>query len=496
MSKLNFTRRTFLEREEIARFQQFLADSPSENAIIGNTSQWGILRTDFQGDTDFLVEPSANAGRVRIQKAENRALTSEGLRIYQEAIDNIEIPNDNSWYWIRISHQYVNWEEGTVEVNSNGELIGTGTSFLDVLRGQSAEVPVKIRLFKIDGTPSSLNSGFYEVVDVTDDQNAILTSAVDFSNESDLKIVVIGTTPIGEAVTTEQEQGLYSYDSCNIEIVVEEAEDTEPTTGFVQDKTFYLARVKNNGGVISVEDKRSDWWEFNVVGLTDKLSVFNNLSDLQDPNTALTNLGITTAGKNIARINPISFNTYMRLNSAGTISLLRASDVVSDLSSPLNDSYSRRNQNLSDLTDVAAARTNLDVYSKSEIDSKDGWFTATLTEGQVWSDEVLALKRVGNVVTYYCRFRFDTSSPVLYPVWSLPTWAIPNDALFSNGKFHETFIFFEAASSATVNIMPAEFWGDGDSFTNELRITRGTAEGPDIPAGSAYYTMTGSYLLL
>ena len=54
MSQINFTRKTFLEKEEIARLQEFLRDSPSENAIIGNTSKWGILRTDFQNDTDFF----------------------------------------------------------------------------------------------------------------------------------------------------------------------------------------------------------------------------------------------------------------------------------------------------------------------------------------------------------------------------------------------------------------------------------------------------------
>src|SRR5690554_1782245 len=190
MSQINFTRKTFLEKEEIARLQEFLRDSPSENAIIGNTSKYGILRTDFENDTDFLVEPSSNAGRVKIAKQENKAITIDGNRIYQEAIDNIEIPDDNLWYWMRIKYKYVTYEKGTVSINSSGEVVGSGTSFLEVLRGQGTNVPTKVKFLKLDGTPA-INSGFYEVVDVLNNQNLILTSAVDFVAENDLRLVVL-----------------------------------------------------------------------------------------------------------------------------------------------------------------------------------------------------------------------------------------------------------------------------------------------------------------
>ena len=40
------------------------------------------------------------------------------------------------------------------------------------------------------------------------------------------------------------------------------------------------------------------------LGLTDKLGSFNNLSDVQNPDVALTNLGVTTAGKSFAKIRP------------------------------------------------------------------------------------------------------------------------------------------------------------------------------------------------
>lgn len=362
MSKLNLTRRTFLEKEELARFQQFLADSPSENAIIGNTSKWGILRTDFATDTDFLVEPSANAGRVKIDKTVNKALTSAGLRAVQNAIDNIAITDDSAWYWLRIKHKYVNWENGVVEVNASGELTGVGTAFTEILRGQGTQVPVRIKFAKEDGS-SVTNSGFYEVVDITSDTVAILTSAIEFQTETDLKMVVVGTTPVGESVTVEQEGGLYSYDSCEIEIVAEVDLDTAPETGFIQDQTFYIARVQNTGGFVVVQDKRTEWWEFNVVGLTDKLSIYNNLSDLSNKDNALTNLGITTAGKAIAKINPTSSSTYIKINSNGTVQQLTREEVAGEVASTLQLVLMTRALNLADLTDKPLARANLGINS-------------------------------------------------------------------------------------------------------------------------------------
>lgn len=332
MSKLNLNRKIFLEKEELTKFQEFIADSPSENAIIGNTSSWGILRTDFQNDTDFKVERGSNLGTIQLAKDVNRALTSEGKRIYQEAIDNITVPNDSAWYWVRISHEYSNQEPGVVSVNANGEVSGDGTQFLSVLRGQGTKVPTKIKFIKTDGSAPE-NSSFYEVVDVIDDQNCLLSSAVDFVEEDNLKVIVLGSTPIGEAVSSAQEEGLYFYDSCKIELVPEVVEDEPPTDGYIEDQTFYLARVQNNGGAITIQDKRVDWWTFNVAGLTDKLSIYNNLSDVNDIDEARNNLGV-----------------YSKTEVQNLLG-------------------SKANTTLSNLSNYATARNNLDVYSKAEVNN-------------------------------------------------------------------------------------------------------------------------------
>jgi hypothetical protein len=122
--------------------------------------------------------------------------------------------------------------------------------------------------------------------------------------------------------------------------------------------------------VVTIEDKRTDWWEFNIVGLTDKLSTFNNLSDLNDPDAALENLGLSTAGVNIAKLDVLTENGYLRINPDGTVSLLTGTGFVSSLNTALSDIFLKKSNNLNDLNDKPAARSNLDVYGKSEVYQK------------------------------------------------------------------------------------------------------------------------------
>lgn len=452
MSQINFTRKTFLEKEEIARLQEFLRDSPSENAIIGNTSRWGILRTDFQNDTDFLVEPSSNSGRVKIEKAENKAIAKGGKMIYQEAIDNIEVPNDNKWYWMRIKYKYVTYEKGTVSINSSGQVIGTGTSFRDVLRGQATLVPTKVKFLKLDGS-QAVNSGFYEVVDITDNNNITLTSAIDFVAESNLRMVVLGTTPLGEMLSTEQKEGLYKYDSCEIEFIAEDEDDTEtpphrstdnPDLTFIQDEMFYISRVKNNAGFVDVDNSnpyvRNEFWEFNVVGLTDKLGSFNNLSDVQNPDVALTNLGVTTAGKSFAKLNPNPYPSYLRLEANGTVKKMIKEAVVDDFRNYLNTMFLQRTKNLDELTDVAAARAKLDVYSKSET---IGVVTGVVTEIETIN---YLLKKVGAFVYFSVNIMAGDAIPLtekgisVNPIFRMPEGFRPQRTSLCPSEIQGSFL--------------------------------------------------------
>jgi len=317
-SKLNINRNIFLEKEELIRFQNFLMNDTVNQVMLDNTSSWGIVRTVFSGiSPDFLIEVGTNVGTIKLA-TNSKAVDSDKLLLNQVAFDNLAIPNDGSYYWVKISHKYSALEEGTCSVNVNGEVSGTNTKFSEVLRGQATEVPVKIKFYKTSGL---LNDQTYEVValNVGSPDTQLILSGYGFVAESNLNYIVIGSTPIGEVLTNSQLEGLYQYDACNIELIEETTLDTAPTTDFVTDKQFYVARVVNNAGTITLQDKRTNFLTFNVEGMSNKLDKANNLSDLSDIAVARANLGVSSAEE--------IENTFF--NNTGWLPMTRGSKISS-----------------------------------------------------------------------------------------------------------------------------------------------------------------------
>lgn len=294
MGKLNVNRNIFLEKEELLRFQKFLGtDNIIQQVMLDNTSSWGIVRTVFSGESpDFKVEVGSNLGTIKIASL-SKAVDKNKNLIYQEPIDNISVP-ENNYYWVKISHKFNYSEAGECSINTNGQLTGINTKFLEVLRGQSTEVPVKVKFYKENG---ATNNQIYEIVSVDSDNSALLLGNT-FVNELGLKLIVIGSTPVGENLTDDQKLGLYWYDSCNIELIQEETLGQPPVTGYLIDEDFYIARIINNSGTVTIEDKRGDQFlTFNVEGMNNKLDKNNNLSDLTDVAAARANLGVLSSSE-------------------------------------------------------------------------------------------------------------------------------------------------------------------------------------------------------
>lgn len=302
-SKLNINRNIFLEKEELVRFQSFLENNTVNQVMLENTSSWGIVRTVFTGTSpDFKIEVGTNAGTVKLALA-SKAVDKNRMLIKSPVFDNLAVPNDGAWYWMKVSHQFSNLEVGTCSIAVDGEVSGAGTLFTEVVRGQATEVPVKIKFWKSSGL---VNTDTYEVIDVSGDGTLTLVGD-SFSVETGLNYFVVGSTPIGEALTSDQELGLYFYDSSLIEFVAETTTDTEPA-GLVEDIEFYLARVKNSSNVITLTDKRTQFITFNVEGMADKLTTLNYLSEFSSTTAkaaARANLNVLSAEESVALSNQV-----------------------------------------------------------------------------------------------------------------------------------------------------------------------------------------------
>jgi len=239
----------FLGLAELKTWSDFLDQQGFRKFIRKNSSKYGLFKNStFDSPFDNgKVEAGTNSGTIKINAIE--AIDKDGNFIVNPSVDNIAIVDSpTQFYWIRITHAYSNIEKGTVSIDSAGNLTGTGTEFLSKLRGQS-DFPSKIRF-----VGSTNNTQEYDILDVFDNNNAIVQGF--FTAESNLRYEVVGTFTPGVAVQTSQKFP-FNYDSCNLEIIA--GGTTAPAK--TQDYQFYLARVRNNGGVMIIEDKRTEVWE-------------------------------------------------------------------------------------------------------------------------------------------------------------------------------------------------------------------------------------------
>lgn len=269
MSKLNVSRNVFLEKEELANMLSFFATAPLMKAVLQASYSFGLITNDpskinpktvNKPDNEdalidpFKVETGTNSGTIKILPG--MALTSQGNFIDINVEDNISVPNDSSFYWVKIGYKTRNYEKGYVSVNSQGVVSGS-VDFTGKVRGQSSSTPVSIRFEKQDGSVP-LNNGVYQIVNVIDNQNLLLTSASTFVVESNLRVIVLGTLPLGGVLTQEQRDGLYTYDDYVISLVPEASLSTPPEK---EADEYYIARVQNSGGSVSVYNEvKSEYW--------------------------------------------------------------------------------------------------------------------------------------------------------------------------------------------------------------------------------------------
>lgn len=85
----------------------------------------------------------------------------------------------------------------------------------------------------------------------------------------------------------------------------------------------------------------------------------NNLSDLTNAGTALTNLGGNAVGKNIFLLANPGAVRFIRINADNTISVRTAAELLADIGAQAAATYLVAGNNLSDITNAATARGNL-----------------------------------------------------------------------------------------------------------------------------------------
>ncbi len=155
-----------------------------------------------------------------------------------------------------------NYEKGTVSIgsaNANGEisLTGTGTSFLETLRGADDGAPTTIELFvPVPGQNSRSITQDMLVIDVESDTGARVVyrnSAATLTTTTGLRYSVVGTVPVGQSFPTTR----YPYLFRDVKITIDE---TLPSNSNNKVVIASVTRSTNPAGTVtySIKDLRSE----------------------------------------------------------------------------------------------------------------------------------------------------------------------------------------------------------------------------------------------
>lgn len=263
MSYIKYSNQLFLGQQELNRSWRFIVDEGIKRNLLQQTYSYGVVRQ--VNDTtlnSFRVEAGTNTATIRVP-VDSYAINAAGNTIFQKAIDNIAITDDSQWYYVIVSHKFSPIEEGRVSIDTVGGLTGVGTKFTEVLRGQP-NFPARIKFIS-----AAQNIYEYDVVEVIDDNNAVLSGS--FANENDLEYAVFGTFTPGYSPST-TEKFPFQYDSCDIRIEL----DFGVPPIVVPGMEFTIARVRSVAGIVEIEDYRSEFWQTRAEFYSTMLSKVDN----------------------------------------------------------------------------------------------------------------------------------------------------------------------------------------------------------------------------
>ncbi len=268
-NRLHFSENLFIDNLELRKFQDFIFEEGWEEIIKNKIGSFGVVKNNKidQGFNNFKISQGTSLN------GEPTIVVNEGYCVgYDQNKNSIEIiknewtkpivfPQNGQYYWVKIEPEINFIEKGVCSIDENGNLIGVGTEFTKVLRGQP-NFPQVIRFYRLDKTDnytkiqSGLNPLEYTVAQVIDDQNVILQG--DFLNENSLYYEVVGTFTPGYIIP-EEDKGIFRKNGCKISLVQENSPTTEPNKpNHVVDREFFIYRIKYENGQMKIEDFRNE----------------------------------------------------------------------------------------------------------------------------------------------------------------------------------------------------------------------------------------------
>lgn len=281
MGKIKFSDGLFIGTQELKEFQN---NSLMFKTILGYlTKNYGFVELK---DEIFSSEDS-NCWNINVGASGTFTISSpsyafaypNNLIAWTNPYKQISVPNSlrGKSFWVKIKYAEDNFEKGILSVDNLGNVRGNNTVFTEKLRGEPNFASV-IELFSFDSNSELwISTGQqYKVESVKTDTSIVISSVNGLPNTNISYIYkVVGTFPVGMFVS-EKEKYPFVYDSCEVELVEESAENTAPNEALMMknNKEFYIGRMtyteqgiltldgdkKNYFNSDNFDKKYSKWW--------------------------------------------------------------------------------------------------------------------------------------------------------------------------------------------------------------------------------------------
>lgn len=224
----NFATNTFLEKAELSQMQSFWGNtSQFDNLFFAVTSGSGGVVQTSPSDSNFFTTidvPTQNlicSGGKYLDKTSKTFVTLPSATFIRPA----GIVSINQTLGFKIVNR--NWETTQLTGTSQTLQATNGTTFpIELLRGVENNIPVYLKLVRVSRpTPTNNNALPYstvtdlnvivEIATVVNELGLYINeyqgSVASITDWTDVRMVILGTKPIGIEFSADQLNGLYSY---------------------------------------------------------------------------------------------------------------------------------------------------------------------------------------------------------------------------------------------------------------------------------------------
>lgn len=289
---LKISSNIFLGSAELEYFKKSLQEEGYKALVKQVITSYGVVRNPLEEGFTSLKPIMSGSGQVTIKSGVAIDTNLNIIKVGNDQIDALTVPSDGIKRFVTIKYRKTILEEGTVNVQADGTITGTGTKFTETLRGQG-NFPAKVIFYTPNNSTADITSvegTEYEIQAVQNDTLASINAAQGtIQTGTNLKYVVVGSFTPGIAVPKEDK---FPFQSDGYVIRLKMSEKLEANE-------YLLASVTFNGTTTQVEDRRQDnlfsTWDADLRKISAKNPVIGVESIKFDS-------GISDGSKNYARV--------------------------------------------------------------------------------------------------------------------------------------------------------------------------------------------------